>query len=178
MPAIAAPGLPGPSQGFSENEKTPIEPRTETNQPGDTYTCHLRPASSAEEKNSLSTDVISSKERNTSSFILAVVETPPDPIHYTAEVSSIVKPVETVISQPGHVKGLAKSAKFVHRRGILPNPDVILLPPRKHRSSHPFLSNVTIPPDEHKKFVERRNYTRRRRSTPLTSYKLPMEKRE
>jgi len=53
MPLIAAPGLPGPSQGFSENEKTPMQPRTETNQPGDTYTCNLRPSSSAEERNTL-----------------------------------------------------------------------------------------------------------------------------
>ena len=134
MPAIAASGIAGPSQCLSEKEKTPMEPRTETNQPGDTYTCHLRPgASSAREKFTLSKDVISSKERNTSSFIRAAVETPPDPVHYTADVSSIVKPAETVISQPGHVKGLAKSAKFVHRRDILPKPDFILLPASKHR---------------------------------------------
>ena len=92
----------------------------------------------------------------------AAVVTPPDPVHYTAEASSHVKPAETVISQPGHVKGLPESAKFVHRRDILPKPDFILLPASKHRSTHPFLSNVTIPPAEYKKFMERRNYTRRR----------------
>ena len=143
LPAITAPGISGPSQCFSENEKTPMEPRTETNQPGDTYTCHLRPASSAQEKLKLSEDVILSKEPTTSTFILAAVETPP-------EVSSIVKP----------------AAETVH------------LPASKRRSIHPFLSDMTIPSAEYKKFIERRNYTRRRWSTTLTSYQLSMEEKE
>jgi len=150
LPAITAPGISGPSQCFSENEKTPMEPRTETNQPGDTYTCHLRPASSAQEKLKLSKDVILSKEPTTSTFILAAVETPPDPILYSAEVSSIVKP----------------AAETVH------------LPASKRRSIHPFLSDMTIPSAEYKKFIERRNYTRRRWSTTLTSYQLSMEEKE